>query len=62
MECPTGLVYTVPNTPVDFSGVEKVETTHAGWIGCDTREVLAEYGYTEEQINRLLESGAVTAC
>ena len=62
MKCPNGLVYTVPNTPVDFSGVEKVETTHAGWIGSDTREVLAEYGYTEEQIENLISSGAVKAC
>jgi len=62
MTCPNGLEYVAPNTPVEFSGVERVQTTHAGWVGSDTRAVLAEYGYTEEQIDRLLESGAVTAC
>jgi len=59
MDCPNGASYTEPNTPVEFSGMERVKTTHAGWIGSDTREVLAEYGYTEEQINGMIERGSV---
>jgi hypothetical protein len=38
--------------------MEMAQTTHVGGLGCDTSEVLAEYGYTPEQIKELLACGA----
>ena len=55
-EFPDGSSYILPNTPVDFSDMEKTHTTHAGALGCDTRQVLAELGYGEAEIQELLES------
>lgn len=57
MLCPNGDTYVVPTTPVDFGGVERTPTRHAGTIGCDTKEVLASLGYTPEQIQELLDKG-----
>jgi crotonobetainyl-CoA:carnitine CoA-transferase CaiB-like acyl-CoA transferase len=56
--CPNGLEYVVPTTPVDFDGVEKPEAKHVGVPGCDTSEILAEYGYSAEEIGSLLAAGA----
>ena len=56
--CPNGLEYVVPNSPIHFSGLENAQTTHVGGRGCDTSAILAEYGYTPEQIKALLDSGA----
>jgi len=57
MHCPNGSTYVVPNTPVEFGGVERTQTQHAGTIGCDTREVLSSLGYGPEQIDDLLQRG-----
>lgn len=54
LHCPNGSTYVIPNTPVTFSGVEQTQPTHAGTIGCDTREVLTSLGYSTEQIDDLL--------
>jgi crotonobetainyl-CoA:carnitine CoA-transferase CaiB-like acyl-CoA transferase len=56
--CPNGLEYVVPTTPVDFDGVEKPEAKHVGVPGCDTSEILAEYGYSTEEIGFLFAAGA----
>lgn len=58
MEFPDGNSYIAPNTPVDFSDCEKAQSRHVGGIGCDTRQVLAQLGYTPEQIQELLDRGA----
>jgi len=58
MTCPNGLEYVVPNSPIRFSGLENAQTTHVGAPGCDTSAILAEYGYTPEQIKAMLDSGA----
>lgn len=55
MECPNGSTYVVPNTPVEFSDMERAQTRHAGTLGCDTRAVLTSLGYTPEQIEDLLQ-------
>ena len=57
MECPNGSTYVVPNTPIEFSGMERAQTVHAGTIGCDTRQVLTDLGYTAQEIETLLEKG-----
>ena len=57
MDCPNGSSYIVPNTPVDFSDMEKTQTCHVGGVGCHTREILDALGYTPEQIQSLLDHG-----
>ena len=57
MECPNGSIYIVPNSPVEFSDMERTQTRHAGTIGCDTQEILTSLGYTQEQIEELLQRG-----
>lgn len=57
MRCPNGSSYIVPNTPVDFSDMEKSKTSHVGGVGTHTREILDSLGYTDEQIRQLLDSG-----
>lgn len=57
MRCPNGSSYIVPNTPVDFSDMEKSQTCHVGGVGTHTREILDSLGYTDEQIRQLLDSG-----
>jgi len=54
LHCPNGSTYVIPNTPVEFSGVERELPRHVGSIGSDTREVLASLGYTPEQIEDLV--------
>lgn len=61
MDCPNGSTYVVPTTPVDFSGVERVQTKHVGAIGSDTREIMSSLGYTAEQIEDLLQRGIAFA-
>lgn len=58
VEFPNGSTYVMPNTPVDFSDTERAQTRHVGAIGCDTREVLGSLGYTQPQIEALLQQGA----
>lgn len=55
---PDGSTYILPNTPVDFSGTEKTQTCHARALGCDTREVMKSLGYTDAEIQALLDKGA----
>jgi crotonobetainyl-CoA:carnitine CoA-transferase CaiB-like acyl-CoA transferase len=58
MTCPDGRSFVVPNSPITFFGVERPQSAPVGPIGCDTEEVLREYGYTGEQIEEMLDSGA----
>ena len=61
MACPNGSTYVVPNTPVEFSGMDRAQTMHAGTLGCDTRQVLTELGYTPEELAALQEKGIIIA-
>ena len=61
MECPNGSTYIMPTTPVEFSGMERTQTRHAGKLGCDTRELLAALGYSQTQIEDLLQRGVAVA-
>lgn len=58
LNCPNGDHFVVPNSPVTFFGIDNPPTQHVGGVGCDTSKVLARYGYSEEQIRAMLESGA----
>lgn len=57
MRCPNGSCYIVPNTPVDFSDMEKAQTCHVDGVGAHTSEILESLGYTEGQIQELLSKG-----
>lgn len=59
MECPNGMTYVMPTTPVEFSDMERTPTYHANRVGSDTRQIMLSLGYTEEQIAAMEESGAV---
>lgn len=39
-----------PNTPVTFMGEERAQTVAVGGIGCHTRQILREHGYSDESI------------
>jgi crotonobetainyl-CoA:carnitine CoA-transferase CaiB-like acyl-CoA transferase len=51
---------TVQN-PIHVEGLEKLPPRMAPDVGQDTRQVLGELGYTEEQITALIASGAALA-
>ena len=55
--CPNGKKYVLPNSPVTFFGADPIQSTHAGGIGCDTSAVLTECGYSNEEIQSLLDRG-----
>ena len=57
MTCPDGRTYVLPKSPVSFFGVDLPDTQHAGPVGSETSAVLAEYGYSPEQIQDLFTRG-----
>jgi len=57
MTCPDGRTYVMPKSPVTFFGFEKPDTQHPGPVGSDTSAVLAEFGYSAEQIQDLFDRG-----
>lgn len=59
MECPNGEVVTMPASPIKMNSVGTVVTKPAPAVGTHTAAVLAELGYTDEQIAALDASGAV---
>lgn len=48
----------MPTSPIEMKSVGELKTVPAGGIGADTRKVLAELGYTEQQIEAMLAAGA----
>jgi len=55
---PSGEVNVMPSSPIEMRSVGKLETIPAAQIGADTRRVLADLGYSEAQIEAMLEAGA----
>lgn len=51
----------IPTSPIRLSSVGDPELWTSKPIGYDTREYLKKYGYSEEQINTLIENGVVKA-
>lgn len=49
----------IPTSPIRLSSVGDPELWTSKPIGYDTREYLKKYGYSEDQINTLIENGAV---
>lgn len=54
-----GNVDVMPRSPIEMDSVGMLKTTPAPGIGENTKAVLEELGYTEEQIEQMYASGAV---
>jgi crotonobetainyl-CoA:carnitine CoA-transferase CaiB-like acyl-CoA transferase len=56
---PNGRKEIMPSTPIEMDSVGTVPTPPAPAIGADTDEILAELGYTAEEIEQMKNIGAV---
>lgn len=57
--CPNGAVRKVTHTPVRLESEDGIDGRTAPLIGENGREILKEYGYTDQQVDAMLESGAL---
>lgn len=57
VEFRNGNVDVMPTSPIEMESAHPAPTKPAPWIGGDTREVLRSIGYTDEEINGMLERG-----
>lgn len=55
---PNGNTDTMPSSPIEMGTAAPPPTVPAPPVGTHTAEVLRQLGYTEEQVNALLKSGA----
>jgi len=46
------------NSPINVAGVQKVKPHIGSAVGADTVEMLKSLGYTDEAIQRLIQSGS----
>ncbi len=53
-----GNVDIMPTSPIEMKSVGELKTVPAEGVGAHTRKVLAELGYSEQQINAMMEAGA----
>ena len=56
---PDGTCPVIPQPPIQFSGYGRRPFAAAGGIGCDTNRVLAELGYSAEEIEQLRQKGSI---
>lgn len=54
-----GVTANIPVPPIKISGYEAKHFVKPGPVGRDSREVLAEFGYTAEEIEKMMEDGIV---
>lgn len=59
---PNGKERTMVRTPVLFANTELPEYRRGGFLGEDTESVLAQLGYSSEQIKAMIEAGEATGC
>ena len=59
VEYPTGYTHNVPTTPFEMEQLEPLPLEPTKAVGQDTRKVLRELGYSEAQIEAMLEAGKV---
>ena len=55
---PPGIKRKLAN-PISFRGIETVEDQPPHRLGADTRDVLKECGYSDGEIDALLQKGAI---
>ena len=60
VEFPNGMKRTMVRTPVMFQDTELPAYRPAHFLGQDTREVLAQLGYSQEQIDAMIAAGEAT--
>lgn len=56
---PSGVQYKIVSSPIEMDSVGALVTEPTKTIGADTELVLKDYGYTEEQLVQLRESGVI---
>lgn len=59
MHYPNGNVDVMPRSPIEMASLGPIDTKAAPGIGADTDSILANMGYSEEEIATLKASGAV---
>lgn len=62
VEFPNGNKRTMVRPPVNFSETPLPEYNRAAFLGEDTENVLAELGYSSEQIQAMIEAGEAVGC
>ncbi len=56
----SGAEHTIANTPVQFDSIGLIpEHQPSGRVGCDTREVMHQFGYSESDIDAMIASGTL---
>jgi len=58
VEFANGNVDIMPSSPIEMDSLGKLKTTPAPAIGANTEEILRELGYSQEETEKLLRSGA----
>ena len=58
VEFANGNVDIMPSSPIEMESLGRLKTTPAAQIGAHTEEILKELGYTREETEKLLTSGA----
>jgi len=58
---PSGKTFYMPTPPIQFRQGGKPAYRPAADVGAHTREVLINHGYSEEEINALVESRVIRA-
>ena len=58
VETVSGDTNLMPSSPIEMHSVGQLKTVPAGLIGADTRTILSELGYNDQQIEQMLAEGA----
>jgi len=59
MQCQDGETVVMPNSPIRMESVGELRTVPAAKVGADTRRIMLELGYSEDQIQAMQASGAI---
>lgn len=56
---PNGRTDVMPRSPIEMESVGRLTTTVAPGIGADSRSILLQLGYSAEQVEEMIRSGAI---
>ena len=62
IEYENGVSLAMPTSPFIMDSVGGIKTKPAGKIGGNTREVLLDMGYSNEEIDKLKNAGVLRTC